>query len=55
MAYYRIYLLAENNEIINVHEAHCATNNDAWQLAAKVTDNHPLLEIWQGTRKVVPV
>jgi hypothetical protein len=53
--YYRIYVLAENGEIINAHEAHCATDDEAWKLAAEVTDNHPLLEIWQGTRMVAPI
>jgi hypothetical protein len=52
MAYYRIYLLNDDNRICGVEEAECESDQSAIQAGEPLLEMYPRIEIWQEARRV---
>ena len=52
MAHYRIYDIDAHGSIESGHDADCDTDDDALDLAHRMTKQRCRIEIWTGTRLV---
>jgi hypothetical protein len=52
MAYYRIYLLSDDDRIQEAREAHCDTDHDAMVTAKGLAGDYPAVEIWKDGQRV---
>jgi hypothetical protein len=53
MAHYRIYLICVADRIVELRHVTCATDADVLAIALPLLPAWPLVEIWDGTRRVV--
>jgi hypothetical protein len=53
VAYYRIYLISVADKIVECRDVTCAKDEDALAIALPLLPEWPIVEIWDGIRRVV--